>query len=44
MDITSPAVLKLKGALFLALGLIVAALLLAPDFSLQNLLLFGISV
>jgi len=33
MDITSPRVLKLKGALFLVLGTLAAGLMLAPDFS-----------
>jgi len=44
MDITSPKLLKLKGALFALLGLLSAAMLLLPVFSWTNLLLFGISI
>ncbi|WP_338288672.1 hypothetical protein [Luteolibacter sp. LG18] len=44
MDITSPFLLKLKGALFAFLGLLSAAVLLAPVFSWQALGMFVISV
>ncbi len=44
MDITSPSLLKLKGALFAFLGLLSATLLLLPSFSWRNLVLFVISV
>lgn len=44
MDITSPFLLKLKGALFAFLGLLAGAVLLAPVFSWQALGLFVISV
>ncbi|MFD0893261.1 hypothetical protein KBB96_17710 [Luteolibacter ambystomatis] len=44
MDITSPFVLKLKGALFAFLGLLAGIVLLAPVFSWQALGLFLISV
>jgi hypothetical protein len=37
MEITSPKILKLKGALFLFLGLLSAWLLLAPAFSWKSL-------
>lgn len=43
-DITSPKILKLKGALFALLGCLSAFLLLFPSFSWSNLLLFWISV
>jgi uncharacterized RDD family membrane protein YckC len=36
-DITSPRVLKLKAALFLVVGTLAGALLLAPAFSWQGL-------
>lgn len=44
MDITSPKILKLKGALFLLLGILSGALLLFPSFDLRQTLLFGISI
>jgi len=44
MDITSPFLLKLKGALFAFLGLLAGAVLLAPVFSWQALGLFVVSV
>ncbi|MGC4013171.1 MAG: hypothetical protein QM755_01445 [Luteolibacter sp.] len=44
MDITSPFLLKLKGALFAFLGLLAGAVLLAPIFSWQALGLFLIAV
>lgn len=44
MDISSPRILKLKGALFAVLGILSGALLLFPDFSWRDLLLFSISV
>ncbi len=47
MDIRSPALLKLKGALFLFLGLVSAALLgllIFPLLSWQVLTLFGIAI
>jgi len=44
MDITSPRILKLKGALFLALGVLSAGLLLGPGFSWRSAALFAISV
>ncbi|HEX8371528.1 MAG TPA: hypothetical protein VF585_02010 [Chthoniobacterales bacterium] len=43
MDITSPRVLKLKGALFLLLGALAAFLLLFPEFTWRQLALFAIS-
>lgn len=44
MDITSPTLLKIKGALFLLLGLLSAGLLLIPSLSLEQVILFAISV
>ncbi len=44
MDIKSPAVLKLKGALFAFLGCLSGALLLAPTFTWRDLLLLLITV
>jgi hypothetical protein len=44
MDITSPRLLKLKGALFLFLGLLAAALLLWPEFDPRRFVLLGIAV
>lgn len=44
MDITSPCVLKLKGALFALLGLLAAGLLLFPDLSWRNLGLLVICI
>lgn len=43
-DIKSPALLRLKGGLFLLLGVIAAALLLLEDFSWQRLVLLLIAV
>ena len=43
-DITSPALLRAKGFLFLLLGLGASALLLMEDFSWQRLALLGIAV
>jgi len=44
MDITSPRLLKVKGALFVFLGLLAAGLLLFPDFSWRNLGLLIVSI
>ena len=44
MDITSPAILRLKGALFLLLGLLSGGLLLFPEFEWRKLVLLGIAV
>ena len=44
MIIESPTLLKLKGALFLILGLVAGGLLLAPKFSWQSLLLLLLTV
>lgn len=44
MDITSPTLLKIKGALFLILGLLAGGLLLLPSFSWQELGLLAISI
>ena len=44
MDIKSPALLKLKGALFGLLALIAGTLLLAPQFSWQSLGLLAITM
>ncbi|MBA4032486.1 MAG: hypothetical protein C0478_16570 [Planctomyces sp.] len=44
MDIKSPALLKLKGALFGLLALIAGTLLLAPQFSWQSLGLLAITI
>jgi hypothetical protein len=43
-DIKSPAVLRLKGGLFLLLGVIAAVLLLLDNFTWQRLGLLGIAV
>lgn len=44
MDITSSKILKLKGALFLFLGVLSGALLLFPDYAPQRLVLFAITL
>ena len=44
MDIISPTLLKFKGALFLFPGLLSAALILVPEFSLRSLLLLLITI
>jgi len=44
MDITSPTLLKIKGALFALLGVLAAVLLLLPDFSWRSALLIAICV
>jgi hypothetical protein len=44
MDITSPALLKIKGALFVGLGLLSGALLLLPAFSWRALALLCVCV
>jgi hypothetical protein len=44
MDITSPKILKLKGALFLFLGILSGALLLAPVFSWRGLGLLALCI
>lgn len=44
MDITSPRLLKIKGALFLFLGVLSGGLLLAPFFSWTSLGLLLISI
>ncbi len=44
MDITSPRLLKIKGALFLLLGLLSALLLLLPEFTWKQLTLLAITV
>lgn len=44
MDITSPRLLKLKGALFILLGLLAASLLLFPNFSWRDLVLLSLSI
>lgn len=44
MDITSPRILKLKAALFLVLGGLSGALLLAPFFSWRSLGLLVLTV
>lgn len=43
-DLEKPGSLRLKGGLFLILGLGAATLLLAQDFSWRKLLLLGLSV
>lgn len=43
-DITSPALLRAKGGLFLLLGIAAAALLLIEDFSWQRLGLLAIAI
>lgn len=44
MEITSPTILKLKGALFLVLGVLSAGIVLLHDFDLRKLVLYGISI
>jgi len=44
MDITSPKVLKLKGALFVLLGLLSAAILILPILSWRTVALLIISI
>jgi len=44
MDIASPRLLKIKAALFLLLGVLAAALLLARDFSWRDLALLAVAV
>jgi len=44
MDITSPALLKMKGTLFVCLGLLSGTLLLLPMFSWRSLALLAICV
>ncbi len=44
MDITKPKILKLKGLLFLFLGLLSAGLILYESFSLRTAVLLGISI
>lgn len=44
MDITSPTLLKIKGALFAVLGLLSGAVLLIPIFSWQALTLLVVCV
>jgi hypothetical protein len=44
MDITSPTLLKLKGALFGLLGLLAAALLILPIFSWKTVALLLITI
>ena len=44
MDITSPTLLKLKGALFVLLGLLAAALLILPIFSWKTVALLLITI
>lgn len=44
MDIKSPALLKMKGALFALLAIISGGLLLAPQFSWQSLALLLITI
>ena len=43
-DLTNPAAIKLKGVLFLVLGLLASALLLAPAFSPRNVALLTIAI
>lgn len=44
MNITSPKILKLKAALFVLIGVLSAALLLAPAFSWKALVLLGLCI
>lgn len=44
MDITSPTLLKVKAALFLTLGVLAGALVLAPDFEWRKALLLALCV
>ena len=44
MDITSPKILKLKGALFLFLGILSGVLLLAPVISWRGLGLIALCI
>ena len=43
-DLTDPRAIKLKGALFLVMGVLSAGLLLAEDFTWRKALLLGIAV
>ena len=43
-DLTNPRVIKLKGFLFLALGILSSALLLAPAFTVRNAALLAITI
>jgi hypothetical protein len=43
-DLTNPRVIKLKGLLFLLLGLLSSVLLLAPAFTIQNAALLAIAI
>lgn len=43
-DLTNPRLIKLKGFLFLILGLLASALLLLPELSLKNIALLVIAV
>jgi hypothetical protein len=43
-DLTNPRVIKLKGALFLVMGILSAGLLLFKDSSFQNLFLLAIAI
>lgn len=43
-DLSNPKVIKLKGILFLVMGVMASALLLAVDFSWRNALLLAIAV
>jgi hypothetical protein len=44
MDLKSPGLIKLKGLLFLFLGLLSLGLILYPDFELRRLVLCGICI
>ncbi|MDX2111032.1 MAG: hypothetical protein SFY80_12395 [Verrucomicrobiota bacterium] len=44
MDIKSPRILKLKGALFVLIGLLAALLMFMEHFSWRNLLLFLLAI
>lgn len=43
-DLTNPRIIKLKGILFLILGLLSSTLLLIPEFSLKRLMLLTIAI
>ena len=43
-DLKNPRLIKLKGFLFLTLGLFSSALLLIPELSLKNIVLLAIAV
>ena len=43
-DLTNPRIIKLKGFLFLFLGVLSSVLLLLPEFSLRNVVLLCIAV